>query len=179
MRESGDKKRIVAFSGRSNVGKSSLVNRLLGRQVARVSRQPGCTRMIRIYEAKGYQIADLPGYGYAAVAQSERKRWQREVQAFLLAHRPIVWVLVDSRLPPQRLDEEWVEWLDQNGLTYGVLATKADLLTQKQRYHQHKVLSSVYARSWRMAFVSARSGEGVAQLHEWNLAWFSYAESSL
>lgn len=179
MRGSGTKKRIVAFSGRSNVGKSSLVNRLLGVQVARVSRQPGCTRTIRIYEAKGYQIADLPGYGYAAVAQSERKRWQREVQEFLLTHRPMVWVLVDSRLPPQRLDLEWIEWLEQHGLIYGVLATKADLLTQKQRYHQHKVLSSAYARSWRIAFISARSGEGIVQLHEWNLAWVSYAESSL
>ncbi|MCS6789753.1 MAG: ribosome biogenesis GTP-binding protein YihA/YsxC [Bacteroidia bacterium] len=179
MRVSGDRRRIVAFSGRSNVGKSSLVNRLLGMEVARVSRQPGCTRMIRIYEAEGYQIADLPGYGYAAVSHTERKRWQWEVQEFLLAYRPMIWVLVDSRLSPQRLDLAWVAWLEQKGLVYGILATKADLLTQKQRHHQHKVLSSAYTRSWRMSFISARSGEGVAQLHEWNLAWFSYAESNL
>ncbi|MCS6790953.1 MAG: hypothetical protein NZ580_08250, partial [Bacteroidia bacterium] len=108
-----------------------------------------------------------------------RKRWQREVREFLWLYRPMVWVLVDSRLPPQRLDLAWVEWLEQNGFVYGVLATKADLLTQKQRYHQSKILSAAYARSWRMSFVSARSGEGIAQLHEWNRMWFSYAESNL
>lgn len=159
---------VMALSGRSNVGKSSLLNRLMGAAVARVSQKPGCTRAIWLYESgRGFLWADLPGYGYAAVSQAERQKWRRATRQFLEEVRPFVWVLVDSRLSPQRLDLAWVAQLERLGLSYGVLATKADNLSQAQRAKQARILWAAFPRAVWKHFVSARSGEGIADLHKW------------
>ncbi|MEN2993601.1 MAG: ribosome biogenesis GTP-binding protein YihA/YsxC [Bacteroidia bacterium] len=159
---------LLALSGRSNVGKSTLLNRILGQKVAPVSRQPGCTRRIRLYGLReGWIWADLPGYGYAAVAQTQRQRWQAQIQAFLRAYRPLVAVLVDSRLPPQPLDISWCQRLDRLGLTYLVLATKVDKLTQKHRHLRQRQLTEAFPKAQSLFFVSARSGEGLNPFLAW------------
>lgn len=160
---------VWALSGRSNVGKSSLLNALLGVRAAAVSQQPGRTRNIFLYHREGerYLWADLPGYGYARASQEQRRAWLRAVQAFLRRVRPFVWVLVDSRLPPQPIDQAWVRYLEGEGLAYGLLATKADALTQKLRHRQKQVFMQAYPRALWQGWVSARTGEGLPALRAW------------
>lgn len=165
---------VFALSGRSNVGKSSLLNALLGKKVAGVSRQPGHTRTIRLYlsdKEPFYLWADLPGYGYAVVERTQRQAWTKTTQHFLRKVQPFVWVLIDSRLPPQPIDMTWIEMLTQEGLSYGILATKADTLTQKMRYHQQKILSEAYPKAQFFTFLSARTGEGIPLLKAWIKNW--------
>jgi len=159
---------VVALSGRSNVGKSSLLNKLIGTPVAAVSRQPGRTRGIYLYQDKaGFFWADMPGYGYAAVPQAQRRAWMMEARRFLEKVRPLVCVLVDSRLPPQQIDLEWIAQVKRIGLPYALLATKVDTLTQSQRYRQAKQLMASYPDAVWRGFLSARTGEGIAAFREW------------
>lgn len=166
------KEPVVALSGRSNVGKSSLLNRLLGAQVAAVSRQPGRTRSIYLYWDKGgFFWADMPGYGYAAVSQAQRRSWMVEALRFLETVRPLVCILIDSRLSPQRIDLEWVHQVEGIGLPYAILATKADTLTQSQRYRQTQQLSAAYRGAIWRGFLSARTGEGLSDFRNWLSAY--------
>lgn len=159
---------VVALSGRSNVGKSSLLNRVLGTRVAAVSRRPGRTRAIHLYEdAAGFLWADMPGYGYAAAAHAQRRQWLNEMRSFLRQVRPLVCVLIDSRLPPQRIDLAWVAELQQQGLSYAILATKADALNQSLRHRQQRLLLAAFPGALRLSLVSARTGEGIGELKTW------------
>lgn len=159
---------VVALTGRSNAGKSSLLNRLLGSQVAAVSRQPGRTRTIHMYEDPGgFLWADLPGYGYAVASHAQRRQWLTETLRFLEQVRPLVCVLIDSRLAPQPIDIEWTTELKKRSLPYVVLATKADTLKQSQRHRQQRLLSAAYSEALWFGLVSARTGEGIAGLKSW------------
>ncbi|MGH9477919.1 MAG: ribosome biogenesis GTP-binding protein YihA/YsxC [Terriglobales bacterium] len=128
----------VALTGRSNVGKSSLLNSLAGvRQLARVSRTPGRTRMINLFALEGgkLRLLDLPGYGYARMARSERAGWDRML-APLFDGRPnlrLALLLADARLEPQPLDLEMAEWLRSQGCAFELIATKWDRLSGNQR----------------------------------------------
>lgn len=174
-------KPVVALTGRSNVGKSSLLNKLVGQSIAAVSRQPGRTRKIWLYEAeKDFIWADLPGYGYAAVPESQRRSWLQQNIRFLEMVRPIVCVLVDSRLPPQQLDLTWVTRIERLALPYLILATKADTLSQAQRHHQRRILLEAFPRAVWKGFVSARSGEGIQEMKAWIYSFLpSYGKSLL
>lgn len=125
----------IAFAGRSNVGKSSAINRLLGTRAARISRTPGRTQAINLFEVEGRLLfADLPGYGFAKVPEAMRAQWKELIEGYL-GDRPTlrrVVVLVDGRLPPQALDAELLWGLRQAGLPFLVLATKVDKLTRNQ-----------------------------------------------
>jgi GTP-binding protein len=121
-----------AFIGRSNVGKSSLLNLLTGKQgLARVSQTPGCTQLINFFKINGsFRMVDLPGYGYAKVPKGHRVAFQ-EIIAGYIADRPNlqrVFVLLDSRHEPQKIDLEFLEWLDEVERPFALVFTKTDKL---------------------------------------------------
>lgn len=119
-----------AFIGRSNVGKSSLLNIIAGQQgLARVSATPGFTKLINMFLMnKTWRLVDLPGYGWAHVARQDKAKFNEAV-AHYLRHRPnlcLVFALVDSSLPPQEMDLEFVEWLADNSIPFVLVFTKTD-----------------------------------------------------
>lgn len=120
----------IAFAGRSNVGKSSLINALLGRKsLARVSHTPGRTQQLNFFLlGKRFYIVDMPGYGYAAVSKEKIKVWSRLIQDYLKGRVPLkrVFLLVDSRHGLKVTDEAVIEELDRAAVTYQIILTKAD-----------------------------------------------------
>lgn len=127
-----DEVREFAFIGRSNVGKSSLLNLLTGKQgLARVSQTPGCTQLINFFQINGsFRLVDLPGYGYAKVPKGHRAAFQ-DIIATYIAERPNlerVFVLVDSRHEPQQIDLEFLQWLGEVERSFAVVFTKIDKL---------------------------------------------------
>jgi GTP-binding protein len=159
-----------AFVGRSNVGKSSLLNALVGqRALARISSRPGCTRGIHFYELnKRIFFVDLPGYGYTRVSASLQAAWRPLVQSYLVGREPLllVWHLVDSRHPPTPQDVQLVEWLAAEQIPFQVVLTKVDKLKQSERAkcagRARKVLG--LAEDLPMVLTSARKRSGVAEL---------------
>lgn len=129
----------IAFAGRSNVGKSSLLNKLFGRKsLARVSSVPGKTITINFYEAENVNFVDLPGYGYAKVAKTEKQRWAEMMEGYFNSDRNIKLVvqLVDMRHPPTKDDIMMMEFLQSNGYEFIVVMTKADKLKKKKEYNE-------------------------------------------
>lgn len=125
-----------AFIGRSNVGKSSLINSLTGRkQLAKVSATPGKTQLINFFLVNGaWIIVDLPGYGYARVGEAKRVGFNEAVATFLEQRNILreVFVLIDSRLPPQAIDLEFITWLQARGRPFALVFTKADKQSASQ-----------------------------------------------
>ena len=129
-----------AFIGRSNVGKSSLINMLCKKkEVAKVSAAPGKTQMINHFvvtgsDRKDWYLVDLPGYGFAKVAQSQRKSWKKMISDYLQNRENLVtvFILVDSRLEPQQSDLDFMNQLGEWQLPFAIAFTKADKSTQKE-----------------------------------------------
>lgn len=129
----------IAFAGRSNVGKSSLLNRLFGRKnLARVSSVPGKTITINFYQVEDNNFVDLPGYGYAKVAKTEKDRWAEMMEGYFNSNRNIKLVvqLVDMRHPPTKDDIMMMEFLQASGYEFIVVMTKADKLKKKREYNE-------------------------------------------
>ena len=121
-----------AFIGRSNVGKSSLINMLTGRKaLAKTSATPGKTLLINHFLINGeWYIVDLPGYGFAKRSKESREHLSRMIQGYLLGREQMtnLFVLVDSRLKPQKIDMEFIQWLGENGVPFAIVFTKMDKL---------------------------------------------------
>ena len=121
-----------AFIGRSNVGKSSLINMLTGRKsLAKVSGKPGKTRLINHFLINdNWHLVDLPGYGYAKVSKKEKKTFQKYITAYFEKRQQLVntFVLVDCRHEPQPIDLEFLEWMGMNTIPFSIVFTKADKL---------------------------------------------------
>ena len=125
----------VAFAGRSNVGKSSLINLLLSRKIARISGNPGKTRTINFYEVnEHFRVVDLPGYGYAKVSRSISENWGEMIEAYLKDRPNLLRVvqLVDIRHAPTAQDRQMYEWSRHYGFDGIVVATKADKLSRNE-----------------------------------------------
>ena len=124
-----------AFIGRSNVGKSSLINMLTGvKGLAKTSVKPGKTQLINHFLINDeWYLVDLPGYGYARTSKASRQQWQKMIVDYILKREQLVnvFVLVDSRIPPQNIDVEFINFLGQNGVPLSMVFTKID--KQKQR----------------------------------------------
>ncbi len=121
-----------AFIGRSNVGKSSLINMLTGRPLAKVSGTPGKTRLINHFTVNDrWYLVDLPGYGYARVSKEQRSGFSKIITDYVTASPKMyfLFVLVDSRLEPQKIDMEFIRMLGEQGIPFGIVFTKADKLS--------------------------------------------------
>ncbi|MGA7077839.1 MAG: ribosome biogenesis GTP-binding protein YihA/YsxC [Terriglobales bacterium] len=162
----------IAFLGRSNVGKSSVINTLVGKKLARTSNTPGRTRSINFYEVRRagqprpeMLFADLPGYGYAKVARSISEDWARFVDPYLHQRSSLALclVLVDSNIPPQESDVRLVEFLTAKGRPYALVATKCDRLSGNQLRQAMQTLGQAY-RGVPMVAFSAKTGDGKEEL---------------
>lgn len=126
----------IAFAGHSNVGKSTLINKLFNRKnLARVSSVPGKTATINFYRLEDIYFVDLPGYGYAKVSKSEKERWSGLIGGYLEADRDIrlVFMLIDMRHAPTRDDIQMVNYLIDTGTPFVIVLTKADKLNRSER----------------------------------------------
>ena len=123
-----------AFIGRSNVGKSSLINMLTGKKaLAMTSQQPGKTQLINHFIINGaWYLVDLPGYGYARLSKDGREKLKTMIEDYTLERKELVclFVLVDSRHEPQKIDLEFIQWLGEEGVPFALVFTKADKLTK-------------------------------------------------
>ena len=162
----------IAFSGRSNVGKSSLINRLFGRKnLARVSSQPGKTATINFYSLENLYFADLPGYGYAKVSKAEKERWNRLIGGYLSdpdRDIALVFQLVDMRHSPTKDDLSMIEYLVETELPFVIVLTKADKLNKSERESRLEALKTELPYYDQLTVVpfSAVTDEGVEQLRE-------------
>ncbi|MCD8201410.1 MAG: ribosome biogenesis GTP-binding protein YihA/YsxC [Clostridia bacterium] len=130
-----EKRPIIAVSGRSNVGKSSLINRLANNgKLARVSKEPGRTRLVNYFDFGEFILADLPGYGFAKVSKEEKARWGRIMDAFFSEERfcDLVFALCDVRHEPSADDSDMINFLYETGIPFIIIATKADKLSKSQ-----------------------------------------------
>jgi GTP-binding protein len=159
----------VALAGRSNVGKSSLINCLSGRKgLAKVSSTPGKTRSVNCYRVEGANLylVDLPGYGYARISKAERQKWGKLVDAYMRENRALraVGVLIDSRHPPQRLDLELTGYLRDLDVPIIPVLTKADKCKQAQLSARQKEWVNLLGLSKPPVLFSAKTGQGREQL---------------
>lgn len=127
----------ICFAGRSNVGKSSLINAVVGRKkLVKTSNMPGKTRAMNYFRIdESWFLVDLPGYGYARVSKTERDRWDNETRTYFKNRESLRLVIscVDSRHEPQKLDEDFLFWLGSNGIPFAVVLTKSDKISTNQR----------------------------------------------
>ncbi|NQV73004.1 YihA family ribosome biogenesis GTP-binding protein [bacterium] len=164
----------VAFIGRSNVGKSSLINRLLKRKsLARTSSTPGKTQEINYYLVNDrFHVVDLPGFGYARVSKAQRARWQKLIRSYLIAREQlkVVFQLIDSRHAPTELDREVILLMAESPAEHVILLTKADKLSGNERA---KTIARVtktlleLGKERPIVLTSASDGRGRDEILEW------------
>jgi GTP-binding protein len=168
-----DGKPEIALAGRSNVGKSSLINTFLGRKsLARTSSTPGKTRTINFYGVNDeWYFVDLPGYGYAKASKEDKARWGSFIEAYLTGRRELAGTihLIDMRHPPMDSDKTMAEWLRHYGVPVLVVGTKADKLSRGQWAKQTKLIRQGLSLSEQTPVIafSAVSGAGKDELDAW------------
>ena len=158
----------IVFSGRSNVGKSSMINRLLNRKkLARVSAAPGKTASVNFYRCGGFRLVDLPGYGYAKVSQEEKLKWAELVEGYLGQPRKIALVvqLVDARHPLTKDDADMVGYMKSYNLPFVIAATKCDKLNKTElAARRAEIPGETGQPADRVLFFSSTTGEGAEAL---------------
>ena len=159
----------VAFIGRSNVGKSSLINALANqKQLARVSNTPGRTQVINLFAARdGGTLVDLPGYGYAKVPGRVRRDWPEMIEGYLLDREPLVmvFVLVDGEIGPTPLDQQVLEWLRESDIPHTVVATKMDKVkSAKRRTRKSELAEGCDLEVGDIVWVSSAKAVNIDQL---------------
>lgn len=173
----------IAFLGRSNVGKSSLINSLLGEKMARTSSTPGRTRTINFFEVRRLGrskaemlFADLPGYGYAKLPRELTAEWPKFIEPYLQERPSLILsvVLVDCNVPPQASDKQLVEWLQANNRPFLITATKSDRLSGNQLPRSLKTLRDEFQTENILPF-STRTGAGRDELWKTILSYIDAA----
>lgn len=139
-----------AFIGRSNVGKSSLINMLTNHKgLAKTSSKPGKTQLINHFLInKEWYLVDLPGYGYAKVSKQSKKTFQQFITDYFKKRRELVCAFVDIRHEPQKIDLEFMQWLGENAIPFAIVFTKADKLTEKQIQEHVASYSEILLQQW-------------------------------
>lgn len=142
----------LAFIGRSNVGKSSLINMLCDQQkLAKTSSTPGKTQTINHFLIDNtWYLVDLPGYGYAKVSKKMRDKWDEMIRLYLKKREELycVFVLIDSRIPPQKNDIDFINWLGENGVPLSIIYTKADKLKTTELEENVKSFEEELLKYW-------------------------------
>lgn len=161
----------IAFSGRSNVGKSSLINKILNRKnIARVSSVPGKTATINFFEIEDIYLVDLPGYGYAKVAKAEKERWAELIEGYLHDERnlSLVFQLIDMRHPPSKDDIHMINFLIDSEIPFVIVFTKSDKLSTNQRKARMDGFRQEipYFDQIKTVEFSAKTGQGVDKVRE-------------
>jgi GTP-binding protein len=158
----------IAVVGRSNVGKSSLINSLVGQDgLARTSRTPGRTRLINWFEIDGrFHLVDLPGYGYAEVSREMRESWRPLIESYLSGRKTLagVLLLIDVRRGPQDDELDFVPWLEARGTPIVVALTKADKLAKNKRMLEVTKAKKTLGLKRDPFAVSAQTGDGIDPL---------------
>ena len=163
----------IAFVGRSNVGKSSLINSLLNRKkLVKTSATPGKTQMINFFDVNHELVfADLPGYGFAKVPKAVQKKWQALVEQYLTTRENLLTVvlIVDIRRKPTDLDLHMQEWLEQSEVDYILVATKADKLSQAEQSKQLKHIRQAFLKDAKQEMVAYSSKNQRGRKELWKL----------
>ncbi|MDE7335131.1 MAG: ribosome biogenesis GTP-binding protein YihA/YsxC [Muribaculaceae bacterium] len=167
-----DEMHEYAFIGRSNVGKSSLINMLTGkRKLAMTSATPGKTTLINHFIINdSWYIVDLPGYGYAQRSKSEREKLERIISSYILGRPQMtsLFVLVDSRHKPQKIDMEFMEWLGENGVPFAIVFTKLDKLSRTAGVANIEAYKKELLEHWEelppIFVTSSETGQGRQEL---------------
>lgn len=159
----------IAFSGRSNVGKSSLLNKILNRKsLARVSSVPGKTVTVNMFKLDNCRFVDLPGYGYAKVNANEKKRWADLMEGYFSSGRDIRLVvqLIDMRHAPSAQDIQMIEFMNEYEIPFIVALTKCDKLNKTERMNQLTSICEVLTKYGNISVVpfSAVKGDGVSEI---------------
>lgn len=163
----------IVFSGRSNVGKSSLINKLVNRKaLARVSGQPGKTATINFFKVgDSFNLVDLPGYGYAKVSHAEKVRWAELVEGYFAQDRKFALIvqIVDMRHNPTKDDLNMIEFLSNSGIPFAVVLTKKDKLKKTQQIKQFEQIKSILNNYGDMKIFtfSALKGDGTEEIREY------------
>jgi GTP-binding protein len=169
----------IAFVGRSNVGKSSLLNAIAGRKkLALVSNTPGRTQLLNCFGLEGSDatVVDCPGYGYANVSKTTRASWQPMIERYLLErdHLEMILLLVDGEIGPTKSDLQMLDWLRANALPHAVIATKHDKVKSSQRAKRKRELAaSCMLDPGDVVWVSAVKDTGIPRLRELCRLWLS------
>lgn len=164
-----------AFLGRSNVGKSSLINSLLNRKkLVRTSKTPGKTQMINFFKINDALVfADLPGYGYAKVPLAVKKSWKNMIESYILNRKTLTAVIfiVDIRREPMELDLVLKDWLEANEIEYILAATKADKISQSEQSRQLGKINDGFLKDspGEALAYSSKTGRGRKELWRWIL----------
>ena len=158
----------LAMAGRSNVGKSSLINALANRKdLAKTSSSPGKTRSLNFFKVtpQNYYLVDLPGYGYARCSKTEREKWAKLIESYITRTPGLaaVALLIDSRIPPQDLDRDLAAFVQSQGITLLPVLTKVDKCTVKDRALREKEWKAILGAD-KVAQVSAKTGSGLEKL---------------
>lgn len=163
----------IVFSGRSNVGKSSLINKLVNRKsLARVSGQPGKTATINFFKVGDtFNLVDLPGYGYAKVSHAEKVRWAELVEGYFAQDRKFALIvqIVDMRHNPTKDDLNMIEFLSNSGMPFAIVLTKKDKLKKTQQLKQLEQIQSILSDygDIKIFTFSALKGDGTEEIREY------------